>query len=119
MRCQSHESSSRARATFPIIQEGYDDAVEFNTSLGSFFLPVRAFLPELSMVVPPTLDFGYCPVNEVTEQTIEINNNGQIPAEYEWKAEAPFVLEPARGRLESGQKQTVTVRFSPKVLVRC
>lgn len=113
-------SSSRPHpfSISPKSQEGYDDAVEFNTSLGSFFLPVRAFLPELSMSVPPTLDFGYCPVNEVTEHTVEISNNGQISAEYEWKAEAPFVLEPARGRLESGQKQTVTVRFSPKVRIR-
>jgi hypothetical protein len=78
-------------------QEEYDDYIEFFTTLGEFRLPCRAFLPNLAVNVPATLDLGFAPVNEVTSEVIEIENVGQLPAPYEWKFGAPFTLSPSRG----------------------
>jgi hypothetical protein len=68
------------------------------------------------MKIPPTLDLGFCTVNEVTSEVIEIENTGQITAAFEWKFDAPFSLVPAKGILQPGEKQSITVNILPQVV---
>ncbi len=61
------------------------------------------------------LDFGQCPVNELSFQTLQIRNNGELDFTYNWSVPGPFKIEPETGNLAIGNSATFTVTFSPKV----
>ena len=45
---------------------------------GTFYIPIRAHVPSAAAVVPETLDFGFCPVDETAVRTFPISNRGQV-----------------------------------------
>ena len=105
----------------PIRIEQYDDFIEFvsiphgaGISGGnSFFVPVRAKLPVVSLNVPSALEFGYCAVKEKITKEFVLTNDGDLACSYNWKVSEPFALEPPTGELAPGESQTVTVSFNP------
>lgn len=96
-------------------QECYDDCVEFTTSLGKFFLPVRATIPEHVLTFPQNFDFAYCPVRETAKRTFTLRNSGQLESAFHWEILAPFDITPRTGTLKPGESMQMTADFSPKV----
>ena len=84
----------------PIRIEQYDDFIEFvsiphgaGISGGnSFFVPVRAKLPVVSLNVPSSLEFGYCAVKEKIVKDFVLTNDGDLACSYNWKVSEPFQI---------------------------
>lgn len=98
----------------PIRLEPYDDCVVFSMGRGRYFkVPICARLSKLAVSLPPIVDFASCPVAEVTVQTFQLRNVGEIPAAFTWDTSAPFDLNPSRGVVAPGRSATITASFSP------
>jgi len=76
-------------------------------------------VPKLKVNVTPFADFGFCPVNEVAQQTLSIDNIGEVPAPFQWQFQGPFEFSPSHGVVDAGKSQQVVVRFSPSVCFAC
>ncbi|KAJ3339409.1 hypothetical protein HDU91_001020, partial [Kappamyces sp. JEL0680] len=93
--------------------ERYDDVIEFATSFGSFYLPIKATLPEHVMEFPSAIDFGYCPIREVARIHFQLENVGELKSYYEWNIDSPFFITPEAGELEPGSSTSVMIEFKP------
>ncbi|KAJ3113713.1 hypothetical protein HDU96_003042 [Phlyctochytrium bullatum] len=99
----------------PVAKECYSDVIEFTTSFGKFYLPVKATLPEHVLEFPKTIDFSICPVKEVAKRTFTLKNVGELTSSYDWEISKPFSITPRSGTLHPGQNTTVTIEFKPQV----
>ena len=98
----------------PIKREQYDDYVEFKVAgCGVFKVRVTAALPVLSLKVPDAVDFGYGAVNETMRKTFAFSNDGEVPVDFAWKIDPPFIFAPLTGRLAPGETQHVRCEFTP------
>ncbi|OAJ44042.1 hypothetical protein BDEG_27330 [Batrachochytrium dendrobatidis JEL423] len=97
----------------PVAKECYHDVIEFTTSFGKFFLPIKATLPEHVLEFPKTIDFSLCPVRETAKRTFQLKNTGELTSYFEWEISAPFAISPQNGSLSHGNSCTITVEFTP------
>ena len=97
----------------PIRMEEYDDYVEFHTENGSFKVFVRARLAALSVELADNLDFGHCPVNEVSQQSFRFENTGEVPARFSIRVDAPFEILPREGTIPPKTGFTMHASYSP------
>ncbi|KAI8923507.1 hypothetical protein BC831DRAFT_417141 [Entophlyctis helioformis] len=93
--------------------ECYSDVIEFTTSFGKFYLPVKATLPEHVLEFPETVDFSLCPVRETAKKTFVLRNTGELVSCFEWEISKPFSISPKSGSLPPGGCCVVTVEFKP------
>eukprot|EP00759_Apiculatamorpha_spiralis_P059090 PhF_6_TR968/c0_g2_i1/m.1847 len=91
----------------------YIDYLEIVTPQGSFWIELAAFVPYTSIEVPPKYDFNFCPVNVVSDTTLEIKNTGTLRIDYKWEVLPPFSITPDQGVLEPKSSQTIKVFFRP------
>ncbi|KAJ3182506.1 hypothetical protein HDU85_002604 [Gaertneriomyces sp. JEL0708] len=99
----------------PVAKENYSDAIEFITTLGRFFVPVKATLPEHVLQICDSVQFGCCPVREVAKQEVLIQNAGELKSAFEWNLEGSiFKITPERGVVEVGESITSIVEFLPQ-----
>lgn len=78
-------------------------------------MPVRATVPKLKISIRDSLDFGMRPVRETAEQTLSIDNVGEVAAEFEWTVPQPFEFVPASGVVEPGKSLPIVAKFTPTV----
>ncbi|KAI8834503.1 hypothetical protein BC829DRAFT_448428 [Chytridium lagenaria] len=98
----------------PVAKECYSDVIEFTTSFGKFYLPIKATLPEHVLEFPESLDFSLCPLKEVARKTFTLRNTGELASTYEWEIAKPFSINPRVGTLQPGQSCAVIVEFKPQ-----
>ncbi|KAJ3334134.1 hypothetical protein HDU76_008596 [Blyttiomyces sp. JEL0837] len=98
----------------PVAKECYSDAIEFTTSFGKFFLPIKASLPEHLLEFPESIDFTLCPLRETAKRTFLMKNTGELTSYFEWEIGKPFCITPRSGRLPPGQSVTIVVEFKPQ-----
>eukprot|EP00743_Colponemidia_sp_Colp-15_P004902 GILK01005283.1.p1 GENE.GILK01005283.1~~GILK01005283.1.p1 ORF type:complete len:1742 (+),score=283.35 GILK01005283.1:94-5319(+) len=98
----------------PIRLEPYADYIEFTTDHGRFYVPVKAIVPQVAIRVTESIDFGFCPVHEVSKQKIFVYNTGQLPAPFEWSLNLPFSISPASGVVEANETMECELTFAPK-----
>lgn len=99
----------------PVAQESYSDVIEFSTLMGSFYLPVRASLPEHCIDFPKSIDLGYCPVFETAKKSFTVRNCGKLISSFEWLVPEPFTINPTMGTLAPGETCSITLEFNPMV----
>ncbi|KAJ3035519.1 hypothetical protein HDV00_003673 [Rhizophlyctis rosea] len=99
----------------PVAKERYDDVIEFNTSFGKFYVPVKATLPEHVLEFPASTDFALCPIRETAKKTFLLKNTGELSSHFEWATSKPFAITPRTGFLEPGSQVAVTIDFKPEV----
>ena len=97
----------------PLRLEAYDDCIEFTTDTGSFVVPIKASIPQVSTQIPDNIDFGFCPVNETDTKTFLVTNDGEVPVSFHFTYDAPFVLEPASGSVAPRESAKIQASFSP------
>ncbi|KAJ3381899.1 hypothetical protein HDU84_004761 [Entophlyctis sp. JEL0112] len=95
-------------------QEAYNDVIEFTTSFGKFYLPIKATLPEHDLAFAPSVDFMLCPVKEVARKTFQLSNIGELDSHFEWEVSKPFSITPHSGTLASGAGISVNIEFCPE-----
>lgn len=98
----------------PVRFERYDDVVGFTSERGTFEVPISARLAELAVEVPEAIDFGCCPVTEVSSRTFTVVNSGEVPSAFTWAVETPFAITPRTGLIDAGSRSSFTVTFAPK-----
>ncbi|TPX66179.1 hypothetical protein SpCBS45565_g04639 [Spizellomyces sp. 'palustris'] len=98
----------------PVAKENYHDVIEFTTSFGKFYVPVKATLPEHVLEFPETVDFALCPVRETAKKTFSLKNVGELASHFEWAIQKPFAISPRTGSLTPGSSLTVTMDFKPE-----
>ncbi|KAI9102498.1 hypothetical protein DFS34DRAFT_577433 [Phlyctochytrium arcticum] len=98
----------------PVAKENYHDVIEFTTSFGKFYLPVKATLPEHVLDFPDTVDFELCPVRETAKKIFLLHNVGELASAFEWTIAKPFAISPRSGELTPGSSLTVTIEFKPE-----
>ena len=96
-------------------KECYNDVIEFTTSFGKFYLPIRATLPEHVLEFPESIDFSLCPLRETAKKTFTLKNTGELSSTYEWEISKPFAITPRSGTLLPGQCTSVVIEFKPEV----
>ena len=97
----------------PIVLEPYDDAIVFRTEAGQFAVRVCSRISTLRVETPAEIDFGFCPVGEVTTKTLFVRNTGQKTATFNVEHGPPFQLSPCEGKVAPGGSVAVTVAFEP------
>ena len=97
----------------PIRLEAYDDFVTFRTEAGKFTVRVCSRISHLEVQTPPSIDFGFCPVGEVSKRTLLIRNTGQKTATFSLDNGKPFDLFPMSGTIEPGKEMPITVSYNP------
>ncbi|KAJ3149889.1 hypothetical protein HK101_002002 [Irineochytrium annulatum] len=97
----------------PVAKECYNDVIEFSSSTGKFYIPIRATLPEHSLDFPDLVDFNLCPIKETAKRTFSLKNAGELASFYEWEISKPFSMTPKSGLLQPGQTILVTIEFKP------
>ncbi|KAJ2994628.1 hypothetical protein HDV02_001454 [Globomyces sp. JEL0801] len=103
----------------PVAKECYEDKIEFSTSFGTFYLPIKASLPEHLMEFPEEIDFGYCPIRETAKFTFQMNNVGELASDYEWKIDPPFSIMATTGMLEPGTSCNVHAMVISATAICC
>ncbi|KAJ3349706.1 hypothetical protein HDU83_000324 [Entophlyctis luteolus] len=98
----------------PVAKEAYNDVIEFTTSFGKFYLPIKATLPEHDLAFAPSVDFMLCPVKEVARKTFQLSNIGELDSHFEWEVSKPFSITPHSGTLASGAGISVNIEFCPE-----
>lgn len=111
----SHHFSPCRKGICIFIQENYNDVIEFSTWFGKFYIPVRASLPEHTLVFPPIVDFKLCPLMETARRTFIMTNSGILTTEVDWQVEEPFSISPSNVSLPAGASCTITLQFRPTV----
>lgn len=86
----------------PVSLVRLDDAIVCGCETGTFAVPLTADVAQLAVDVPRGVDFGLVPVAEATRASLRLANVGQLDAEYEVAAPAPFTVAPSRGVLPVG-----------------
>ncbi|KAJ3030918.1 UNVERIFIED_CONTAM: hypothetical protein HDU68_007279 [Siphonaria sp. JEL0065] len=97
----------------PVAKECYNDVIEFTTSFGRFYLPIKASLPEHILEYPSSIDFSLCPLKETAKQVFMLKNSGELDSSFEWEISKPFSISPRSGTLPAGQATNVTIEFKP------
>ncbi|KAJ3020998.1 hypothetical protein HKX48_009403 [Thoreauomyces humboldtii] len=97
----------------PVAKENYHDVIEFTTSFGKFYVPVKATLPEHVLEFPDAIDFQLCPTRETARETFVLRNVGELASSYEWTIPKPFSIAPKSGHLMPGCECPVTIDFKP------
>ncbi|CEL95461.1 unnamed protein product [Vitrella brassicaformis CCMP3155] len=97
----------------PIMYQPYVDSIEIITKKGTFHVAVKALVREASLTVPEGVDFGLCPVNEVTSVPIYVYNTGTLPCRFRWHSLPPFSVSPAAGCVPVRGAVECTVSFTP------
>jgi len=106
--------SAKIDVTFrPTKREECTDVIEFMADIGSFFVRVKATLPETSLRNPSNLDLGFSAVKETAVAEFLLVNDGELAADFNWEVLAPFELLPSKGRLSPGQEVKMTCNFLP------
>ncbi|CAG9465425.1 unnamed protein product [Pedinophyceae sp. YPF-701] len=105
-------------ATIPVIfcptkLVPYSDAVQFNTTNGSFAIQLEGTLPEMDLQMPSELDFGYTPCLEPSRRHLRVRNVGRAPVSIQWKVPEPFQIEPAEGNIQPDRELVFNVVFEP------
>lgn len=98
----------------PVAKECYKDVIEFTTSFGKFFLPIKATLPEHVLEFPESLDFKLCPLRETGRLSFTLKNVGELGSAYVWDIPKPFSITPQSGVLPTGQSVSVNMDFKPE-----
>ncbi|KAJ3300829.1 hypothetical protein HK104_000022 [Borealophlyctis nickersoniae] len=98
----------------PVAKEGYNDVIEFTTTFGKFYLPIKATLPEHVLDFPSSTDFYLCPIRETARNVFLLKNVGELASYFEWATEKPFAITPRTGMLEPGGSVAVTIEFKPE-----
>ncbi|KAJ3105560.1 hypothetical protein HDU97_007902 [Phlyctochytrium planicorne] len=98
----------------PVAKECYSDVIEFTTSFGKFYLPIKATLPEHVLDFPDSIDFSLCPVKEIAKKTFILKNIGELASTYDWEISKPFCITPQNGTLLPGQTCSMTIEFKPQ-----
>ena len=91
--------------------------IEFSSSFGKFYIPVKASLPEHTLEFPQDLDFGLCPVKETAKKVFVMKNTGKLHTYYEWDLREPFYISNTSGVLAPGSTCSVTIEFKPDVIL--
>lgn len=87
----------------PWANEDYLDKVEIVAPSGRFSVHLIARFQKAELTVPSTVDMGNCTVQEITEKTFSITNEGKRPVPFRWKSiGAPFELTPQTGWVDAG-----------------
>ncbi|KAJ3173570.1 hypothetical protein HDU88_002656 [Geranomyces variabilis] len=97
----------------PVAKENYHDVIEFSSSFGKFYVPVKATLPEHVLEFPDTVDFKLCPTRETARETFLLKNTGELASFYEWTIPKPFSISPRTGYLAPGTVIPVIIDFKP------
>lgn len=88
--------------------------IEFSTSFGTFYLEIKATLPEHLMRFPEVIDFGYRPIRETAKINFTLENIGELTSYYEWSIGPPFYIAAPTGELAPGTSCSVLIEFKPK-----
>ncbi|KAI8822927.1 uncharacterized protein EV422DRAFT_585444 [Fimicolochytrium jonesii] len=98
----------------PVAKENYHDVLEFATSFGKFYVPVKATLPEHVLDFPSTTDFSLCPIRETAKKTFLLTNTGELGSDFEWSIPRPFAISPRSGTMAPNAEISVTIDFKPE-----
>ncbi|ORY53838.1 hypothetical protein BCR33DRAFT_674998 [Rhizoclosmatium globosum] len=98
----------------PVAKESYNDVIEFTTSFGKFYLPIKATLPEHVLEYPKSIDFALCPLKETARRVFMLKNSGELASSFEWEVSKPFTITPRSGTLPPGQATNITIDFKPE-----
>ncbi|KAK2949266.1 putative cilia- and flagella-associated protein 65 [Blattamonas nauphoetae] len=93
-----------------------EEQISFKCVKGTFSIPLIATVPQLSLSLPEQLDFGLCPINEVSLIDFEVYNNGQIDTEFSFKIpeSSPLLtLSLMKGVIHAGKSIIVTAKDTP------
>ncbi|KAK2956099.1 putative Cilia- and flagella-associated protein 65 [Blattamonas nauphoetae] len=93
-----------------------EEQISFKCVKGTFSIPLIATVPQLSLSLPEQLDFGLCPINEVSLIDFEVYNNGQIDTEFSFKIpeSSPLLtLSLMKGVIHAGKSIIVTAKYTP------
>jgi hypothetical protein len=64
--------------------------------------------------IPGAIDFGFCPIKEVTEKTFTLRNPyRQRAVRWSVSSKCPFEAKPDRGQLAANGKQEVVISYTP------
>ncbi|KAJ3320632.1 hypothetical protein HDV06_005150 [Boothiomyces sp. JEL0866] len=97
----------------PVAKECYNDKIEFTTSFGTFYIYIKATLPEHVMEFPEIIDFGYCPIRETAKFNFMMHNTGELASDYEWTIDPPFSITSTSGHILPGTSVSVLLEFKP------
>eukprot|EP01036_Dinobryon_divergens_P040146 gene40146-53040_t len=101
----------------PLEFEACDDAIYIRMleeGTGGFYVPVRSRIVKLQLSCPYGMDMGYCATHQLSEQTFELTNTGEVDAPFRWEQPEPFIIEPLSGIVHAGHKQNIRVSIVPE-----
>jgi hypothetical protein len=58
---------------------------------------------------------GYCPVNQTTGTTFQLENKGEIDAPFAWNDPSPFEITPMSGIVPKGKTMTMHLTLVPRI----
>jgi hypothetical protein len=85
------------------------------TSLGKFYVPIKATLPEHTLEFPSKMDFSFCPINETAKKQLLLKNTGELKSDFEWEVPQGFRIYPNQGSLDPGDSLSLKIEFTPLV----
>eukprot|EP00400_MALV-I_sp_L67-5_P000401 gene401-191_t len=97
----------------PVKYEPQHVFIEIISKHGSFFVPLKALVRNVSVQVQQFMDFGLSPVLDVTTQKLVVSNTSLLALKCAFDAAAPFSVEPKEVELPRGGKVSVDVSFKP------
>ncbi|KAJ8383584.1 hypothetical protein AAFF_G00216570 [Aldrovandia affinis] len=98
----------------PLEQCEYSDSIEFQSSMGTFQVSLRATIPCHTLVVPESVLLPPCAVLDSSHTSFLLHNASKLQTHFLWEVNAPFQLSPESGVLEPGGECHVTVLFRPQ-----
>lgn len=100
----------------PVVYDPYDDFILFKMidGEGRFRVPVRALISKLQISTPFGVDLGFCPTHQITRQSFQLENIGEIDAPYRWETPYPFKLSPSEGIIPVGHKHDIEITIEPQ-----
>lgn len=81
------------------------------TEREKFLIPVKAIGERAVIDFPDAVNFGSCPVKDLTTKTLFVRNIGKKEAKFKLTLESPFSVTPGKGSLAVGESMQVHVEF--------
>ncbi|PFH33858.1 hypothetical protein BESB_080740 [Besnoitia besnoiti] len=106
--------TKRLPVTFsPLSQKSLVEELEIVCERGSFVVFLKATEKRAAISLPPSVDFGFGPVQDDTHVRFLVHNTGSLPAEISWKEAPPFRIHPKTSHISVGGMQQFTAVFRP------
>ncbi|RKP21000.1 hypothetical protein ROZALSC1DRAFT_27569, partial [Rozella allomycis CSF55] len=98
----------------PVKKEEYKDNIEFKLANRCFYFTIAASLAKHEITFDSTVNFGYCPVNEIETRVLKIKNTGELTTEFKWDYPDLFKMHPSSGSLKPKESVAVEIQFLPR-----